>query len=311
MEKTKKYPIKVVSKKTGISLHVIRAWEKRYQAVIPERTETNRRLYSEDDIYKLQLLKVATRNGYSIGNIAGLSISELESLVDMTVQQESTSEEHQAANPDRSAPATYLNRCLNSIFNFDANQLEYHLQQAAVALSQPLLIDQVLKPLIEQIGALWHDGKIRVMHEHMATAIITNFISNLRKNYRHSPGAPAIVITTPLGQVHEIGAQLAALIAAGAGWVPVYLGASIPAEEIAAAVQISGSRAVGLSIVYPDEDPFIREEIEKLRRLLPQRVTIILGGRMAMHYGAKYKTDGVRVISDLDEFRKFLHQIIG
>ena len=57
MEKMYKYPIKVVSQMTGLSVFVIRAWEKRHNVVIPSRTETNRRLYTEDDIEKLKPFK--------------------------------------------------------------------------------------------------------------------------------------------------------------------------------------------------------------------------------------------------------------
>jgi MerR family transcriptional regulator, light-induced transcriptional regulator len=71
-----KYPIKVVSQMTGLSVHVIRAWEKRYNVVEPDRTETNRRLYSEEDIEKLKLLNDALHLGHHIGGIANLSLPE-------------------------------------------------------------------------------------------------------------------------------------------------------------------------------------------------------------------------------------------
>ena len=76
MEKVYKYPIKVVSQMTGISEFVIRAWEKRYDAVIPSRTESNRRLYSEEDIEKLRLLNDAVQKGHNIGGIARLNINQ-------------------------------------------------------------------------------------------------------------------------------------------------------------------------------------------------------------------------------------------
>ncbi len=77
MEKMYKYPIKVVSQMTGISAFVIRAWEKRHNVVTPSRTETNRRLYSDEDIEKLKLLNEAVKSGHNIGGIAYLSIDEL------------------------------------------------------------------------------------------------------------------------------------------------------------------------------------------------------------------------------------------
>jgi len=76
-----KFPIKVVSQMTGLSVHVIRAWEKRYHVVEPDRTDTNRRLYSEEEIEKLRLLNDASHLGHNIGSLANLSLSELKNLL--------------------------------------------------------------------------------------------------------------------------------------------------------------------------------------------------------------------------------------
>ena len=74
------HAIKVVSRRTGLSLHVIRVWEKRYQAVAPERTGTNRRLYSEEQIERLSLLRQITQMGHSIGHVAQLPTQKLRRL---------------------------------------------------------------------------------------------------------------------------------------------------------------------------------------------------------------------------------------
>ena len=66
---------------TGLSPHLIRIWEKRYGAVAPKRTATNRRLYSDAEIERLNLLRLATAAGHSIGNIAKLPLRRLKSLV--------------------------------------------------------------------------------------------------------------------------------------------------------------------------------------------------------------------------------------
>ena len=72
-----RHSIKAVSRKTGLSAHVIRVWERRYKAVQPSRTGTNRRLYSEADVERLGLLKQATQAGHSIGTIADLPVDRL------------------------------------------------------------------------------------------------------------------------------------------------------------------------------------------------------------------------------------------
>ncbi|MGZ4975468.1 MAG: MerR family transcriptional regulator, partial [Limisphaerales bacterium] len=78
------HAIKLVSLRTGLTAHVIRVWEKRYNAVRPRRTATNRRLYSTDDIERLTLLHEATRAGHSISTIASLSTAELRKISSQT-----------------------------------------------------------------------------------------------------------------------------------------------------------------------------------------------------------------------------------
>ena len=80
----KRYPIKQVARRTGLSAHVIRAWEKRYQLVDPARTDTNRRLYSESDIQRLSLLGRLTGMGHAISSIADLDFEGLQRLLAQT-----------------------------------------------------------------------------------------------------------------------------------------------------------------------------------------------------------------------------------
>src|SRR5579871_2950965 len=75
------HTIKFVAQHTGLSAHTIRAWERRYAALSPERTATNRRLYSTDDMEKLSLLRRAVQAGHNIGQIARLSLSDLQRLL--------------------------------------------------------------------------------------------------------------------------------------------------------------------------------------------------------------------------------------
>ena len=92
------------------------------------------------------------------------------------------------------------------------------------------------------------------------------------------------MVTTPAGQVHELGALTAAATAATLGWQPVYLGCNMPAEEIVYAVQANGARALALSITYPSDDPRLPDELRRLRRHLPKETAIVVGGRACSGY---------------------------
>ncbi len=90
MNLKKCYPIKYVAARTGIKAHNIRSWEERYGAVKPERSATNRRFYSDDDIQRLHLLKLAVDSGHSISAVAGLSTGELQAITGRDASVSST-----------------------------------------------------------------------------------------------------------------------------------------------------------------------------------------------------------------------------
>ena len=291
--------IHVASERSGLSVHVIRIWEKRYGAVQPRRTGTNRRLYSESDIERLNLLRRATEAGHNIGNVATLSTDDLRSLVGAAAL---------LRDPvDTESPAQRLHdACLQAVRKFDGRELDEQLRNALVTLGHQGLLRQVAAPLAHSIGELWRSGDVTAAHEHFLTASLKVFLGNLAGQFAASAIAPAIVIATPAGQLHELGAVMINAAAAQVGWRATYLGASLPAAEIAGAVVKIGAIAVAISIVYPDDDPHLAQELMNLGRFLPTNVTIFSGGRAAAAY---MKTLEVIKAVQLDDFEVFSRQL--
>lgn len=303
------HPIKVVVRRTGLSPHVIRVWEKRYQAVEPMRTETNRRRYSDDDIERLLLLQRVTHTGRSIGQIAHLSTERLRELV---LEDEAASQSMASTAVIRELPEgteSCLETCLAAIRQLDGDELERILMQARVSLSQPMFIDRVVVPLMETIGEQWREGSLRIAHEHLASSVMRTIFGGLSTSMHMSSVAPKIVVTTPVGQLHEIGALIVASIAESEGWQVIYLGVNLPAEEIAAAAQQGHAKAVALSLVHPADDPHVADELQKLRRYLNGDVEILAGGRGSRGYKAVLDSIGAVQIPDLNGLRNYLETL--
>jgi len=282
MEKVYKYPIKVVSQMTGLSAFVIRAWEKRYDVVKPSRTGTNRRLYSEEDIEKLKLLNEAVHKGHSIGGIANLSVEELESVLENRTVRTQNNEE---ISPDVFTDSeTIIANCIMAIRSYDGKTLEKLLLKSSVKMSQPQLIENLIVPLVYKIGDLWHDGDFRVANEHLASPVIRSFLYNLME--RNAPGdnSPILISATPRGQDHELGALIAGVVAASIGWNVIYLGPNLPVEEIASVAENLKAKVVALSIVYPNDDPQLKKDLLSLNQILPEGISLIVGGRAASGY---------------------------
>jgi MerR family transcriptional regulator, light-induced transcriptional regulator len=297
-----RYTMKVVVRRTGLSPHLIRVWEKRYGVVAPLRTPTHRRLYSDAEIERLSLLRQATLAGYSIGQIAHLSSERLGQLV--TTEVSTLPPESDLRPVAYSAPAQeYLPACMAAVEQLDAIVLETALMRAQLALSQIAFIETLIVPLLQHIGERWRQGTLRIMHEHMASAVVRTLLGSMISTSGLPLTAPRLIVTTPSGQIHEIGALIVASVASTEGWQVTYLGPSLPAEDIAAATQQRHARAVGLSIVYPPDDLHLPQEFTRLRQYLPQEVAVFVSGRAAEGYRDILQRIGAVLPNSLAEFR--------
>jgi methanogenic corrinoid protein MtbC1 len=293
--------IEAVAQRSGLSQHLIRIWERRYAVVRPIRTESNRRLYTEADVARLALLNRAVHTGHRISDIAKLSTPKLEQLVGKDFPNVAVSR----VKGKRVSP-NFVELALNAIVQFDSEELGAILSHAELDLGQARALDQVVMPLMELLGEKWKDGNIRIAHEHMASAVIRNHVGALLASMRYPANAPSIVVATPAGQLHEVGALVVAVAAALEGWRPVYLGLNLPADEIAGAVQKSNARAVALSLVYPSDDLKLPAELNRLRRLISDEVPLLIGGRAAEAYGNAIDSVHAFHLTDIGGFRRQL-----
>jgi methanogenic corrinoid protein MtbC1 len=308
MTDNKIHPMRIVARRSGLSSHVIRAWERRHNAIEPARTSTNRRLYSDKDIERLQKLHRATRSGHSISQIAHFSADELDTLIAADTPHPeqiqgippATSTQPSPPTSPQQDPADYIKNALTAVRNLDAKTLEEQLFRAEIDMGRNKLLLQVIEPLMQQIGTLWSEGSLRIADEHMATSVIRSFLGTLQNSAPSAANSPLVVITTPAGQSHEIGALLASLTATTAGWRVIYLGPDLPAEEIAGVALQHQAQAVALSIIYFSEgDHQLSAELSKLRRALGRNAHILIGGRAAQQHSSDLKTVDAEFLPNL------------
>ncbi len=238
------------------------------------------------------MLNELTGAGYRIGNVAALSAEELRKLWQahqVTPVQNGSERENANAGalPKRrtgtkkpmAAAKQILDRCLSSVQQFDAPALEQQFEAASVQLGFQGTLQLVIAPLAQQIGVLWREGTLTSAHEHFATSVVRLFLAHAARGFATSEISPVLIVATPTGQLHELGALLVGASATNLGWRVIYLGASLAAAEIAGAALQNSARAVALSLVYPEDDPALEQELLLLRHYLPPESAIIIGGR--------------------------------
>jgi DNA-binding transcriptional MerR regulator/methylmalonyl-CoA mutase cobalamin-binding subunit len=302
---TSRFEIQYVSRRTGLNPHRIRAWERRYQAVLPHRTATHRRRYTETDIQRLQLLRQAVESGHRISGIARMSLEDLRTLASRNGMGQSPVS-LPASFKETSQERDFIAPGFRAIEALDAPALQAVLTQALVDFSRRRIVERIIVPLCTKIGHAWVDGRLRIAHEHMASAVMRSFLCELLRDLTPAAGAVGIVVGTLSGQRHEIGAMTVALAAADAGWWPLYLGSDLPAEEIAAAVQKTGARAAAISVISASGSEKTLSEVFKLGQLLRGRAAVFAGGHASTSFCAALRERAICWCDNLNAFHNAL-----
>lgn len=274
MDELPRHPIAVAAARSGLSTDVLRVWERRYAAVTPARMPNGVRLYTDSDIERLRLMSAAVNGGRSIGRVAALSSVELARLV----LEDAAAGAGRARDEDRDSVASAaISAAMDHTRALDSSALRDTLRRAVASLGVGAFADSIAGPLMRRIGDDWHAGAISIAQEHLATAVVHDLLLDIMRGVGPKPGAPRVVVATPSGERHVIGAAMFGAIAASDGWNVTWLGADLPAREIAEAAMASRATAVALGVVHLERREERAAEIRALRAMLPG-VRIIVGG---------------------------------
>lgn len=301
-----RFPIGVVARRTGLSKDVLRVWESRYGVVQPARSDSRRRLYTEEDVERLGLLKAATSVGWSISEVADRSIEELRELATPAKPVTPAARLGTPWPGGTVAPSDVVEECLLAIEEMSGGRLETALSRGMVELSGPVFLEAVVAVLLQEIGRLWRMGRLDPGQEHLASVAVRAQLAHMISAMQPGDGSPRIVLSTMAGEDHELGAMLAAATAAAAGWRATFIGANLPAADIAAAVRRMEAAALGLSIVGSNGTSAaadVGEQLTTLRKELGNGVRIFVGGAGASRFEPAVSAIGAYRFGSLDEFR--------
>ncbi len=306
IENRKTFPIGYVALTTGLSPHVIRVWERRYQAVAPERKGTRRRLYSQKDIDHLMRLKQARLQGRRIGALVMLDEQALCRMNRDAGIETDGSKSNREWNQPSVDPSEVLQACESAVWRMDAPAMFVSLRRADACLSRTALLTDVVAPLMHRIGDDWSAKRLGIMHEHFASTVVRGFLSDLLSRGNPSEHAPRMVVTTPAGQHCELGAMAAAVAAADRGWRIFYFGPNLPGEEIAAAAASKKAEAVSLSITCTSKEDRAGRELKRLQKQIGNDVTVLVGGQFADTYLKNVTAPNFKFYSSLTEFAEVI-----
>lgn len=264
------YSIKAVAQATGLTVETLRAWERRYAVVVPNRDASGRRTYRPEDVLRLRRLREATERGHPIGRLAGLSDDGLAALLN-----EAT---------DRRARATsnaFVERILESAQRFKSAECEQTLTLAIAMLPPQQLVSDVVQPLLREVGERWHRGEFAISQERLVSTIVRRHVGLMLDAYdRNARRAPIVFATLP-GERHELGLLTSAMMCASRGFKTHYLGPDLPPAEIARYAREVDAAIVALSVVLQERAVDVPLQLAELVNHLPETTAVWLGGAAA------------------------------
>ncbi len=304
------YTIKTVTLLTGINEHTLRAWETRYQAVTPDRSDTGRRIYSQSHIDRIRTLMALCDKGHPIGSIARLSAKELTHLAAQSIVKQANLS--QRVQPDLASLETLIELARN----FNLPQLHALLNQIMHQQGGIDFILSTISPFAQALGNLTGSEVISVAQEHAVSAIIKAVLFELlfslktnEKKVSRRAMQPNIVFATMEGDHHEIPILCAATIAKIQGHNCIYIGPNTPPEALAVAANSLNSSHVVLGTV--DIHPsLLRHRADAYIKIFQSAVkkpcSLILGTASKATIESVKGFENLKLVSSLEEFLNWL-----
>ena len=287
------FSIKDLENLTGIKAHTIRIWEKRYNLLEPERTDTNIRYYDLESLQLLLNVSYLNDNGYKISKIALLSKEEKSKIV-REIATTSNSQNHA------------LNLLKLSMLNFDQSLFYSTYDNLAKEKSFKEIFYDVFIPLLSEIGVLWQTDTITPAHEHFISTLIRQKISTnteiyQSKNQKHSKST--FVLFLPDNEIHELGLMYLNLEIISKGFQSILLGPSVPINSL---VNILGNYEsitfISYFTVQPEREnlmSYLKEFEDKILATPSSKFWIL--GKMTDHIDVKNLPDSIKLFKNIDD----------
>ena len=287
------YTIKDIEKMSGIKAHTIRMWERRYGMVIPKRTDTNIRYYSDEDLKDLLNISILNKNGMKISKIAELDKIEIGDKVG-TLLDNSQKYEH------------VIDSMLISMLEIDEYALDNSFNKALAEYGFEKLIEDIIFPLLERIGLLWQTNAITPAHERFLTNILRhNFIVAIEKEVPLKKNeSNKIIFFLPEGELHEFGLLFYSYIARERGYEVVYLGTSIPLQDLKEVQRVTQAKAFFSAHVTAIDKHELEDMFVYFRKTFPNLPFYITGLQIRELNPAL--PNNFFVVSSVSVFRKSL-----
>ena len=290
------YSIKDIEKISGIKAHTIRMWERRYGIVIPQRTDTNIRYYSDQNLRDILNISILNQNGLKISKIAKLSKDEMRERVNNLLDSS-----HEYGH--------IIDALLISMLDIDEYAFNKTFTEAWEEYGFEKMIENIIFPFLEHIGLLWQTNTIKPAQEHFMTNLLRQKIIALidREVPQQDVSKGKIVFFLPEKELHEFGLLFYSFIARKKGFEAIYLGASVPLEDLKEVQKETGAKAFFCAHVAAIEKARLEKMFVYFRETFPQLTFFVTGLQVRDHNPTL--PEDFFVVSSSTVFEEYLREL--
>lgn len=257
-----------LSRRLGISDHLLRAWERRYGLLRPVRTPGGFRLYSQADVRRVRLMQDHLTRGLSAAEAAQAVLAD-EGEQGRAAAGMAAAHERGAAEADSLAAAGELSGVLREALDrFDEPAAQAVLDRLLSDLSVNAVLRDIVLPYLGELGDRWERGQASTAQEHFASNLIRGRLAGLARGWGEGHG-PRAMLACPAGERHDLALMMFGIALNRAGWRIEYLGADTPAEELSRTVQARHPDLVVLAATRPGSLEPMRADLAGLARNVP------------------------------------------
>jgi len=271
------YPMRTVANLTGINPVTLRAWERRYGLIQPQRTAKGHRLYTEQDVARIHRVLELLHQGFAISQVGKILDRSSENI-----RVPSTGEE-------KDNWATYRADMLAAIETYDEALLDELYNDILSLYPDDLVNTRLSTPLLRELGQHWKDSADGIAREHFFTAYLRNKLGSRIHHTGLQSKGPLLLIACLPGEQHEVGMLFFAVNAVSHGFRVLLLGANIPLQQLPAVVSKRPCAAIVLSTTRPS-DKVINEQLVTLVAQIS--IPVFVGGTAAERYREEISSSG-------------------
>jgi DNA-binding transcriptional MerR regulator len=287
MTQISRFPIRTLADKTHVGASTLRAWERRYGLLKPERTPKGHRLYNQADIRRVNRIVELLHDGHALGTIKDMLLDE------SPIQHDAVSGSTEARQDIWSR---FIEKTLTAAEDLNIERIDTIFNEASSLYPVDMVIDKLIEPVLESIGLLWQENpQSGIAIEHFYSSWLRSRIfARFHHGYHQARGCKVVFACAP-GCNHEVGLMLLALSALSRGYRVLYFGTDLPLEQLRYIQQRSAANAIVLSI-HQATDAALNQALEEF--LTERPVPVFIGGRSEVVALQDLEDQGAVLIGD-------------